>query len=217
MSVKSSAKRGGRKACNNSGGFFSWVLLLLLALVGLQLLSSWSLPLLPFPRLKPSLIHNDSSFLCISSSGLQSEGSGGGRIGEFGDLMVSMLPVDLPFTLFAPSPLAFDKFLKLSPIQSLSPQNYNNTYAIVSRVLGFSAVPHHLSAGALPVRTEVSVDAVSGFKLRMWRDLDGMVVVNGIRSECVNIRKGEVIVHVISGVLMDADFEQSFLPDYEER
>jgi Fasciclin domain len=217
MSVKNSAKRGG-KVCNGSGGgFFLWVLLLLLALVGLQLLSSWSLPLLPLPKLNRSLIHNDSSFLCTGSSRFQSDDSGGDQIGRFGDMMVSMLPVDLPFTLFIPSPSAFDKFLKLNPVQSLSPQNYNNTYAIISRVLGFSAVPQHLAAGAVPVRIEVQVDAVSGFKLRVWRDLDGMVVVNGIRSECVNIRKGEVIVHVINGVLMDADFEQSFLPDYEDR
>ncbi|XP_078171644.1 fasciclin-like arabinogalactan family protein [Carex rostrata] len=214
VNVKNSAKRGGR-VCSSSV-FYLWVLLLLLALVGLQLLFSWSLPLLPLPKLKLSLIHNDSSF-CSSSSSLPSGDSGSGLIGEFGDMMVSMLPVDLPFTLFVPSPPAFDKFLKLNPVQSLTPQNLNNTYAIISRVLGFSAVPQHLSAGALPVRTEVSVDAVSGLKLVIWRDLDGMVVVNGIRSECINIRKGDVIVHIISGVLMDAEFEQSFLPDYEDR
>jgi hypothetical protein len=133
MSVKNSAKRGG-KVCNSSGGgYFLWVLLLLLVLVGLQLLSSRSLPLLPLPKLKRSLMHNDSSFLCTGSNRFQSDDSGGDRIGKFGDMMVSMLPVDLPF------------------------------------------------------------------------------------SECVNVRKGEVVVHVINWVLMDADFEQSFLPDYEDR
>ncbi|KAJ4806108.1 Periostin [Rhynchospora pubera] len=206
-------KRGGSSVCSRDKGRgreSGWVLLLLLllclSLVGLQLLFS-SNQILPIPLPLPfSFIqrHTRNNTSC--------------HLGAFGDKMVSMLPPDLPFTLFLPSPSSFQKILRLDPATSLAPDTatLNNTLAILSRVLAFSAVPQLLPARGLPVRMPISVDAVSGLKLLAWRDLDGTVVVNGIRSECVNIRKGELIVHVIAGVLMDPEFEQSFFPDYEE-
>ncbi|KAJ3689209.1 hypothetical protein LUZ61_018373 [Rhynchospora tenuis] len=209
-------KRGGSSVCirdKGRGRESGWILLLLLllslSLVGMQLLLS-SNQILPIPLPLPFSFHQRHTSTSSNNSSC--------HLGAFGDKMVSMLPPDLPFTLFLPSPSSFQKILRLDPATSLVPDDItlNNTLAILSRVLAFSAVPQLLPVGALPVRTALSVDAVSGLKLLAWRDLDGTVVVNGIRSECVNIRKGELIVHVIAGVLMDPEFEQSFFPDYEE-
>ncbi|KAJ3680750.1 hypothetical protein LUZ60_015239 [Juncus effusus] len=137
-------------------------------------------------------------------------------LSQFGEMMVSMLPQDLPFTLFVPSKSSFEKTLKLKSNESLIDVNLNNTFAIVSRVLGFSAVPKQLPAGGLDRKKEKVADSVSGFKLYLWKDFDGMIVVNGVRSECVDLKIGEVIVHLMNGVLMDPEFEQSFIPDYED-
>ncbi|KAJ1694541.1 hypothetical protein LUZ63_011239 [Rhynchospora breviuscula] len=209
-------KRGGSSVCSRdkgrgreSGLVLLLLLLLSLSLVGLQLLlsSNQILPI-PLPLPLPFSFHQRHT----SSNNISC------HLGAFGDKMVSMLPPDLPFTLFLPSPSSFQKILRLDPATSLASDTatLNNTLAILSRLLAFSAVPQLLPARGLPVRMPISVDAVSGLKLLAWRDLDGTVVVNGIRSECVNIRKGELIVHVIAGVLMDPEFEQSFFPDYED-
>ncbi|XP_020101399.1 uncharacterized protein LOC109719245 [Ananas comosus] len=135
---------------------------------------------------------------------------------ELGNMMIAMLPDDLAFTVFVPSQVAFEHVLKLRTNDSLTEQNVNNTYAIVSRVMGFSSIPRHLPSEAVPLRKEISYDSVSGFRLYAWKDFDGTLVVNGVRSECVDIRKGEIIAHVMKGVIMDAEFEQSFSPDYED-
>ncbi|RWW44909.1 hypothetical protein BHE74_00049299 [Ensete ventricosum] len=137
-------------------------------------------------------------------------------LGELGDMMVTMLPDDLAFTVFVPSEEAFWRLLKLRSHDSLSKDRLNETYAVVSRVMGFSAVPQHIPSKVIPLHKEMTFDSVSGFRLSAWKDLDGTLVVNGIRSEIVDIRKAEIIVHKMDGVLMDAEFEQSFPPDYEE-
>ncbi|URE26577.1 hypothetical protein MUK42_35841 [Musa troglodytarum] len=137
-------------------------------------------------------------------------------LGELGDMMVAMLPDDLAFTVFVPSEEAFGRLLKLRSHDSLSKDRLNETYAVVSRVMGFSAVPRHIPSKVIPLHKEMTFDSVSGFRLHAWKDLDGTLVVNGIRSEIVDIRKAEIIVHKMDGVLMDAEFEQSFPPDYED-
>lgn len=137
-------------------------------------------------------------------------------IGRFGGMMIEMLPEDLAFTIFVPSQKAFDRDLRLRVNDSLVGEKLNDTYAIVSRVMGFSAVPRTLSSVMVPVGGEVSYDSISGFPLYITKDIDGMLVVNRIRSERVDIRKGEIVVHVMDGVIMDAEFEQSVQPDYSE-
>ncbi|KAE8778383.1 hypothetical protein D1007_48728 [Hordeum vulgare] len=137
----------------------------------------------------------------------------GASLGEFGDMMVSMLPRDLAFTAFVPSPESFRRVLRLRHNDSaagLKPSD--DTYAVVSRVLGFSAVPRRLrSEDVAPRGTArlLGLDSVSGLKVRPWRDVDGALVVNGVRSECVDIVRDETVVHVMAGVLMDAEFERS--------
>jgi hypothetical protein len=139
-------------------------------------------------------------------------------LGELGELMVSMLPRDLAFTAFVPSPESFRRVLKLRPNDSFAEGKASeNTYAVVSRVLGFSAVPRRLRSADVPLRERVPLlDSVSGLKMYAWRDTDGALVVNGVRSECVDIVRDRTVVHVMAGVLMDAEFERSFLPAVED-
>jgi hypothetical protein len=130
--------------------------------------------------------------------------------------MVSMLPKDLPFTVFVPSPGTFRRVLGLQrgPNTSFAAEgdNDDNTYAVLSRVLGFSAVPRRLLAADAPLRgaARLALDSVSGLRIHAYRDARGALVVNGMRSECVDVVRGETVVHVIAGVLMDAEFERSF-------
>lgn len=135
------------------------------------------------------------------------------NLGMFGEMMVGMLPQDLAFTVFIPSQTAFERDLRLRSGDSFKEENVNNTFAIISRVLGFSAVPRHLSSAALPVGRELNYDSLSGFILHITKDEKGMITVNGVRSEQVDIEKGEIVLHVMDGVVMDADFEQSVQPD----
>uniref|UniRef100_A0A0E0BSA0 Cyclin N-terminal domain-containing protein n=1 Tax=Oryza glumipatula TaxID=40148 RepID=A0A0E0BSA0_9ORYZ len=161
-------------------------------------------------------------------------------LGEFGDMMVSMLPKNLAFTVFVPSPESFRRVLKLQrPNDSATNGNGADddaTYAVVSRVLGFSAVPRRLRAAdvapprgfsAVPRRLRAAdvapprhrqqmvavapvLESVSGLRISAWRrDVDGALVVNGVPSECVDIvKERDIIVHVMAGVLMDAEFER---------
>ncbi|KAF8005812.1 hypothetical protein BT93_K0173 [Corymbia citriodora subsp. variegata] len=138
------------------------------------------------------------------------------HLGTFGEMMVEMLPQDLAFTVFIPSEKAFWRDLQLHANESFVAENINNTYAIVSRVLGFSAVPQVLTSDTVPVGEEISYDSLSGFTLHMSRAVDGKIIVNGVRSESLDRRKGEIVVHIMDGVIMDADFKQSVQPDYDE-
>ncbi|KAF7054743.1 hypothetical protein CFC21_062370 [Triticum aestivum] len=134
-------------------------------------------------------------------------------LGEFGEMMVSMLPRDLAFTAFMPSPESFRRVLGLRHNDSAAGlKASDDTYAVVSRVLGFSAVPLRLRSGDVALRGTarlLDLDSVSGLKVHAWRDVDGALVVNGVRSECVDIVRDETVVHVMAGVLMDAEFERS--------
>ncbi|XP_006651204.1 uncharacterized protein LOC102715561 [Oryza brachyantha] len=145
-------------------------------------------------------------------------------LGEFGDMMVSMLPRSLAFTVFVPSPESFRRVLGLLPNDSVAEGKADATYAVVSRVLGFSAVPRRLrAADVAPLRRrrqQVAVapvlESVSGMRISAWRrDDDGALVVNGVPSECVDIVKDQAIVHVMAGVLMDAEFERSFSSEFD--
>ncbi|OEL17251.1 hypothetical protein BAE44_0021726 [Dichanthelium oligosanthes] len=134
---------------------------------------------------------------------------GAASLGELGDGMVSMLPEDLPFTVFVPSRDSFGRVLGLQRSNaSAGAEGDNNTYAVLSRVLGFSAVPRRLLAADVPPR--LPLDSVSGLRIHASRDERGELVVNGLRSECVDAVRGETMVHVIAGVLMDAEFERFF-------
>ncbi|CAK7325821.1 unnamed protein product [Dovyalis caffra] len=137
-------------------------------------------------------------------------------IGKFGEMMIEMLPADLAFTVFVPSEKAFERDLRLRVNDSLVEEKRNDTYAVVSRILGFSAVPRTLSSATMPSGKEVFYDSLSGFTLYILKDVDGMLVVNRIRSEKVDLRRREIVVHIMDGVIMDAEFEQAVQPDYTE-
>ncbi|GFY82131.1 hypothetical protein Acr_02g0003710 [Actinidia rufa] len=68
----------------------------------------------------------------------------------------------------------------------------------------------------VPSGEEICYDSLSGFSLYISKDSDGMLIVNRVRSERVDLRKGKIVVHVMDGVIMDAEFEQSVQPDYNE-
>ncbi|XP_028760171.1 uncharacterized protein LOC114718896 [Neltuma alba] len=138
------------------------------------------------------------------------------KLGEFGEMMVEMLPQDLAFTMFIPSEEAFKRDLHLSVNDSLTPEKFNDTYAILTRILGFSAVPRELSSVELPLGELVSYDSLSGFQLYIAKDIDRMLSVNRIRSKITDIRKGKIVMHIMDGVIMDSDFGQSFLSDDTE-
>ncbi|WVZ56156.1 hypothetical protein U9M48_006727 [Paspalum notatum var. saurae] len=146
---------------------------------------------------------------------------GAASLGELGDAMLSMLPTDLPFTVFVPSPDSFRRVLRLQGRHAngsaavgggdTAASDDDNTYAVLSRVLGFSAVPRRLLAADVPPRVPVRLaDSVSGLRIFAARDERGALVVNGVRSECVDVVRGLTVVHVMAGVLMDAEFERSF-------
>lgn len=147
--------------------------------------------------------------------------NGNNSLGTFGNMMIKMLPEDLAFTVFIPSETAFERDLRLHRNDSLVGDD-DDTYAVISRVLGFSAVPRILDSATVAAAVggggdgeEVCYDSLSGFKLFISRDVvGGALVVNGVKStDRVDIRRGKIVVHVMDGVLMDAEFEQSVQPD----
>ncbi|CAM0872190.1 unnamed protein product [Alopecurus aequalis] len=184
------------------------VTLLFIALLLLSLPSSSPPPRHSILHTTSSSSHNPPARCATMSASL----------GEFGDLMMSMLPRDLPFTAFVPSPESFQRVLKLRPNNSTAEaKTSEDTYAVVSRVLGFSAVPQRLRSADVPLRGRVQLlDSVSGLKMYAWKDADGALFLNGVRSECVDIVRDDTVVHVMAGVLMDAEFERSFLPADED-
>ncbi|KAM7499346.1 hypothetical protein LguiA_023760 [Lonicera macranthoides] len=136
------------------------------------------------------------------------------RIGKFGEMMLQMLPDDLAFTIFIPSEKAFEQDLKLRVNDSLVGEKANDTHAILTRILSFTAVPWMIPSATLPYGKEFIYDSLSGFSLYISKDVDGMVIANGIRSERVDLRKGKIVLHVMDGVIMEAEFEQSVRPYY---
>lgn len=170
------------------------------------LLSILRLPDIPLER-------RDLEFLHPLKFGKRSNEEG--RLGELGKRMVAMLPDDLAFTVFVPSEKAFERDLKLLANDSLGQQKENDTFAILSRVLGFSAVPQHLPSVAVPLDGEISFDSVSGFRLDATRVSGETLVVNTVPSEQIDLSKGEIIIHIMCGVIMDPEFAVSFLPDYD--
>lgn len=160
-----------------------------------------------FPEIAPSLLGQ------VEKSEL---GRSETRLGDLALLMIGMLPDDLAFTVFAPSDEAVERVLKLRPSISLMPDKMNDTIAILSRVMGFCSVPLHLPSKSVPVMEELALDSVSGLRIYVRKAPDGTLLANNVSSERVDLRKGEVIVHVMGGVIMDSEFELSFAPDFEE-
>ncbi|KAH9322503.1 hypothetical protein KI387_017142, partial [Taxus chinensis] len=145
--------------------------------------------------------------------------------GFFGEMMVGMLPHDLPFTVFVPSEQKFRRILgqkddfagegNFTEEMAVN-STYNNTIAVVSRILGFSTVPLHLLSRSVPLNAEVVMDSISGFELQVTRSSRGVLYVNNVSCEVTDARRGQLIVHVVHGVIMDAEFEQSMRPEEED-
>lgn len=138
------------------------------------------------------------------------DGGAVGGIGKFGEIVIGMLPQDLGFTLFLPSEKAFERDLGLKLGEN---ENENDTYAILTRVLGFSAVPRRIYADDVQFGKEIEYDSISGYTMYILKDSNGMLIVNRIASEMVDLRRGKIVVHVMDGVIMDSEFEQSVRPE----
>lgn len=183
------------------GKMFNQSILIMLMLVSIccmivVIMSMYKLPDLPIGQ------NNDSSKF--------------EKLGKFGEMMIEMLPNDLAFTVFVPSEKAFEHDLGLKANQSFSPKEWDNAYATVSHVLGFSAIPRKIYANSLPIEKGLSYDSVSGFILYISKDFDGVLVVNRVRAKQVDINRGELVLHIMDGVIMDSEFEQSVKPDEDE-
>ncbi|KAL8516998.1 hypothetical protein ACS0TY_015291 [Phlomoides rotata] len=135
--------------------------------------------------------------------------SRGANIGEFGEMVIKMLPEDLAFTLFLPSEEAIRRELRLD-------RNDSNSYAILTRILGFSAVPRWISSVELEFGKQKIYDSISGFSLYVWKDINEMMVVNGVVSDQVDLKIEKILVHVMNGVVMDAEFEQTLHDEDDE-
>ncbi|XP_021769469.1 uncharacterized protein LOC110733690 [Chenopodium quinoa] len=138
------------------------------------------------------------------------------KLGKFGEMMVGMLPDDLAFTVFVPSEKAFERDLGLRANHSYDPKELDNVYATASHVLGFSTIPQKIYTDLLPDGKGLSYDSISGFALYISKDFDGVLVVNRVRAKQVDLKRGEVVVHIMDGVIMDAEFEQSVKPADED-
>ncbi|KAJ9160268.1 hypothetical protein P3X46_025682 [Hevea brasiliensis] len=137
-------------------------------------------------------------------------------IGKLGDMMIEMSPEELAFTVFIPSEKAFERDLRLQVNDSSLTEKRTNTYAVVSPLLGFSAIPRALFSDMVSSSKEIVYDSLSGFTLYTSKDVDGMLEVNRVRSERVDRRRGQIIVHIMDGVIVDAEFKQSLQPAENE-
>ncbi|XP_030488606.2 uncharacterized protein LOC115705413 [Cannabis sativa] len=184
---------------------FVW-LVVLFGCLFVVLISVLRLPEVSNSRKAIGLYHNTKTRESLDSS----------SIGKFGEKMIEMLPEDLAFTVFVPSEKAFERDLRLRKNESLVEKMNDDTYAVISRVLGFSAVPRTIITDDVSSGEEILYDSISGFVLYISKDVDGMLVVNRVRSEKVDIKRNKIVVHVMDGVIMDAEFEESVQPDDED-
>ncbi|CAN6898197.1 unnamed protein product [Brassica oleracea] len=139
------------------------------------------------------------------------------ELGFFGNMMIEMLPEDLVFTAFVPSENAFNRDLGMTKPNNtreskpVEDDDGDNTYAVVSRILGFAVVPYGVETGDVGKDETASYESLSGFTLKIWRKSrnGGGLVVNGVETEKMGLKRGKIMVHIMDGVIMDSDFAQS--------
>ncbi|CAL9246225.1 unnamed protein product [Arabidopsis halleri] len=137
------------------------------------------------------------------------------ELGYFGKMMIEMLPEDLVFTAFVPSEKSFSRDLGLKsnnsrPNKSQEDDDGDNTYAVVSRIMSFAVVPYKVEEVDIGKEETASYESLSGFTLKIWRKRNGSgLVVNGVETEKMGLKRGKIIAHIMNGVVMDSDFAQS--------
>ncbi|CAH8268755.1 unnamed protein product [Arabidopsis lyrata] len=137
------------------------------------------------------------------------------ELGFFGKMMIEMLPEDLVFTAFVPSEKSFSRDLGLKlnksrPIKSPEDDDGDNTYAVVSRIMSFAVVPYKVEEVDIGKEETASYESLSGFTLKIWKKRNGGgLVVNGVKTEKMGLKRGKIIAHIMNGVVMDSDFAQS--------
>ncbi|KAF8101998.1 hypothetical protein N665_0201s0290 [Sinapis alba] len=136
------------------------------------------------------------------------------ELGFFGNMMIEMLPEDLVFTAFVPSEKAFNRDLGMTNNTRKTEDEDDegeNKYAVVSRILGFAVVPYKVEGVDIGKDETASYESLSGFTLKIWRKRNGGggLVVNGVETDKMGLKRGKITVHVMDGVIMDSDFAQS--------
>lgn len=166
----------------------------------------------------PDVRDRSSAVISVGKNMISSTSEDVQGTGKFCEMLIDMLPKDLAFTIFCPSEKAFERDLRLHWNESLVGENKEeeDTYAILTRILGFSTVPRSIFKDDLLSGKEVNYDSLSGYVLYVWKDLDGRFVVNRVKSEVMDLKKGKIVVHLMDGVIMAPDFEQAMKPDDDD-
>ncbi|KAH9298632.1 hypothetical protein KI387_030314, partial [Taxus chinensis] len=118
--------------------------------------------------------------------------------------MVRMLPDDLPFTVFVPSEQKLQRTLGQRDNfagegnfteEMVVNSTYNNTIAVVSRIIGFSIVPLNLLSSY--VKSRDGCGFYISIQLQITRSSCGVLYVNNVSCEVTDARKGQLIAHVM--------------------
>ncbi|CAI5929435.1 unnamed protein product [Closterium sp. NIES-65] len=154
----------------------------------------------------------------IADSDTQSSSSGGhkgkedstdsgGKLQIFSGAMAGMLSSDEPFTLFAPSD---DFLLDISSVFHKYPRTKEMIDPMLSRLVGYSAVPRRIPAADIPLGAFERLESITGFIINVGRDpRTGRIFANGVPSKQVDILEGQLVVHLIDGMLGPLDFVES--------
>ena len=151
------------------------------------------------------------------------------NLGLFGEHMLSFLPLDLPFTVFIPTPSSFQSLMDAigdsKPLdktsqstvlgnKSYSLQDGNRNHALISRIFGFSSSPVRIESSMIPPDGIIlEIETLSGFRLNLVRiPPEGTILVNNLVCTTMDISRGSIVIHLVEGVLMESEFERSVMP-----
>ena len=95
-------------------------------------------------------------------------------------------------------------------IGEVDPHGLNeNTYVVLSHLLSFSPVPKPIFSKHVPFCEEAVHGSLSGFLLSLSRVPGRGLLVNNLTCKATDLRRGSFVIHIVDGVLMDFEFEQS--------
>ncbi|CAI5526056.1 unnamed protein product [Closterium sp. Naga37s-1] len=142
-----------------------------------------------------------------SHNGKEDSPDSGGKLQIFSGAMAGMLSTDEPFTLFAPSD---DFLLDISSVFHKYPRTKELIDPMLSRLVGYSAVPRRIPAADIPLGAFERLESITGFIINVGRDpRTGRIFANGVPSKQVDILEGQLVVHLIDGMLGPLDFVES--------
>ncbi|GJP45230.1 hypothetical protein CLOM_g4647 [Closterium sp. NIES-68] len=142
-----------------------------------------------------------------SHDGREQAAPSGGQLQKFSGVMASMLSSNEPFTLFAPTD---EFFLDISSTFHKYPRTKEMVDPMLSRAVGYASVPRRMAAADVPLGAFERLESISGFIINVGRDpRTGRIFANGVPSKQVDIHEGQMVVHLIDGMLGPLDFVES--------